>query len=174
MLDELISRATLEDLAGTTAFHRGEEYFSVGAVGRRRAAENKISARVEGTETYRVELRDDDGDLAYDCTCPRAADGYFCKHCVAVGLAWLAENSTVPKSGGASGKKKRCDPWRDIKEYLTTQPPETRGCPRRARLGSSPVPGHARRPALPLACRQSNEACRAYLCSDNIFVIMWP
>jgi uncharacterized Zn finger protein len=124
MLDELISRAKLQDLAGSTAFHRGEEYFSVGAVGRLRAVEDKINARVEGTETYKVELRDDDGDLTYDCTCPRAADGYFCKHCVAVGLAWLAENSAAPKSGAASGKRKRRDPWRDIKEYLTTQPPE--------------------------------------------------
>ena len=125
MLDELISRAALEDLAGTTAFRRGEEYFSVGAVERLRATEDKITAKVEGTETYRVELRDDDGELAYDCTCPRAGDGYFCKHCVAVGLAWLAGNSAVPKSGAASTKKKRRDPWRDIKAYLTTQPPET-------------------------------------------------
>ncbi|MDP2784122.1 MAG: SWIM zinc finger family protein [Sulfurimicrobium sp.] len=125
MLDDLITHASLEDLAGTTAFRRGEEYFSVGAVGHLRVTDDKIAARVEGTETYQVELRDDDGDLAYDCTCPRAADGYFCKHCVAVGLAWLAENFAVPKSGTASGKKKRRDPWRDIKEYLTTQPLET-------------------------------------------------
>lgn len=125
MLDDLITRTVLEDLAGTTAFRRGEEYFSVGAVSRLRATDGKIIAKVEGTETYQVELRDDDSDLAYDCTCPRAADGYFCKHCVAVGLAWLAENSAAPKSGAASGKKKRLDPWRDIKEYLITQPPET-------------------------------------------------
>lgn len=125
MLNKLISRASLQDLAGTTAFQRGEEYFSVGAVGRLRAADNKITARVEGTETYQVELRDDDGDLDGDCTCPRAADGYFCKHCVAVGLAWLAGNSAVPKSDAASGKKKRRDPWRDIKAYLTTQAPDT-------------------------------------------------
>ena len=122
MLDDLISRATLEELSGATAFRRGEEYFSVGAVGRLRVTNDKISAKVEGTRTYQVELRGDDGDLTYDCTCPRAADGYFCKHCVAVGLAWLAENSAVPKSGTASGKKKRRDPWRDIKEYLTVQP----------------------------------------------------
>lgn len=123
MLDELITRATLEDLAGTTAFRRGEEYFSVGAVGCFRADADKVTAKVEGTETYQVELRDDDGDLAYDCTCPRAADGYFCKHCVAVGLALLAEQAveTKPKAG----KAKRRDPWRDIKEYLTTQSPET-------------------------------------------------
>jgi uncharacterized Zn finger protein len=124
MLDELISRAALQDLAGTTAFLRGEEYFSAGAVRRLRAADDKITAKVEGTETYRVALRDDDGDLAYDCTCPRAADGYFCKHCVAVGLAWLAENSVEPKSGAVSGRNKRRDPWGSIKEHLATQAPQ--------------------------------------------------
>ncbi|MDO8436698.1 MAG: SWIM zinc finger family protein [Nitrosomonadaceae bacterium] len=122
MLDKLITRASLKDLAGTTAFRRGEEYFSVGAVGRLRATGDKVTAKVEGTRTYQVELRNDEGDLTYDCTCPRAADGYFCKHCVAVGLAWLAENFVIPKSGAVSGKKKRRDPWRDIKEYLTVQP----------------------------------------------------
>jgi uncharacterized Zn finger protein len=125
MLDELVTRAILEDLAGATAFRRGEEYFSVGAVGRLRATDNKITAKVEGTETYQVELRDEnDGDLAYDCTCPRAADGYFCKHCVAVGLAWLAEHTSEGKPSAKSNKKKRRDPWSDIREYLTTQAPE--------------------------------------------------
>ena len=124
MKNDLINHVVLESLAGTTAFQRGKEYFSAGAVERLRVSDDKITARVEGTETYQVELRDDDGDLAYDCTCPRAADGYFCKHCVAVGLAWLAENSAAPKTGAAPGKKKRSDPWRDIKEYLATQPPE--------------------------------------------------
>ena len=125
MLDDLISRATLEEIAGSTAFQRGEAYFSGGAVGHLRVTDDKVSGKVEGTETYQVEICDDDGDLAYDCTCPRAAEGYFCKHCVAVGLAWLAETSATPKSGPASGKKKRRDPWRDIEEYLTTQSPET-------------------------------------------------
>lgn len=124
MKNGLITHAVLEDLAGTTAFQRGEEYFSAGAVERLRVSGDKITARVEGTETYQVELRDEGGELAYDCTCPRAADGYFCKHSVAAGLAWLTENSAAPKSGAASGKKKRSDPWRDIKKYLTTQPPD--------------------------------------------------
>lgn len=125
MLDELISRTTLEDFAGTTAFRRGETYFSIGAVGSLRTTDDKITATVEGSASYQVELRDDEGDLAYDCSCPRAADGYFCKHCVAVGLAWLAENSAAVKPGGAPGKPKRRDPWQDIKDYLATQAPET-------------------------------------------------
>ena len=121
----MISLAILEDLAGTAAFRRGEEYFSIGAVGRLRATDDKVTARVEGSETYQVELRDDDGDLAYDCTCPRAADGYFCKHCVAVGLAWLAEPAAETKPKTKGGKAKRRDPWRDIKDHLATQSPET-------------------------------------------------
>lgn len=124
MNTDLITPAILESLAGAAAFRRGEEYFSAGAVGPLRATDDKITARVRGNESYQVELRDDDGDLDHDCTCPRAADGYFCKHCVAVGLAWLAENSVAPKSGNASGKKKRRDPWRDIKDFLNTQPQE--------------------------------------------------
>ena len=124
MFNELISRASLEDIAGKTAFQRGEAYFVDGAVDRLRATDDKITARVEGSETYQVELSLEDDDLAYDCTCPRAADGYFCKHCVAVGLAWLAENSASPQSAAASGKKKP-DPWRDITDYLGQQTAES-------------------------------------------------
>ena len=120
----LITPAILASLAGAAAFRRGEEYFSAGAVGSLRATDDKITARVQGNEAYQVELSDDDGELVCCCTCPRAADGYFCKHCVAVGLAWLAENSAAPKSANGSGKKKRRDPWRDIKAFLGTQPQE--------------------------------------------------
>lgn len=57
MLAKLITRASLEDLAGGTTFRRGEEYCSVGAVSRFRATDDRVTARVEGTDTYRVELR---------------------------------------------------------------------------------------------------------------------
>ncbi len=122
MLDKLISHKALEKIAGAMAFQHGEEYFAAGLVGQFRDTGKKISAHVKGTKTYRVELWDDDRGLGYDCTCPRAADGYFCKHCVAAGLAWLSEQR---ESGGAvSGKKQRRDPWRDIRDYLNTQAQE--------------------------------------------------
>lgn len=124
MFNDLISRSTLGDLAGTSAFQLGEEYLATGAVSHLRAVNDRITAQVEGTKTYRVELQNDEGELAYDCTCPRAADGYFCKHCVATGLAWLAENPAVPTSRAASGKRKRHDPWSDIKEYLIALRPD--------------------------------------------------
>ncbi len=125
MLDELISRVALEDLAGATAFQRGEEYFSNGAVGPLRNVGEMISATVKGSDTYQVELRDDDGELSYDCTCPRAAEGYFCKHCVALGLAWLARISSAATAGEPSGKGKQRDPWAEIERYLHTQAAES-------------------------------------------------
>ena len=122
MLNTLITRDTLENLAGTAAFQRGEAYFSADSVGQLSDSDDKISAQVEGTETYRVELRDDDGNLGYDCTCPRAAEGHFCKHCVAVGLAWL---SGQEDTGGTVPAKTRRDPQRNIRDYLGTQTQET-------------------------------------------------
>lgn len=125
MLDDLISRTTLESCAGAISFQRGEAYFSSGAVRRLRAAGDQITATVQGTQAYQAELRNQGGQLAGHCTCPRAADGYFCKHCVALGLAWLAENAATSSPDAFIGGKQRCDPWRDIEAYLGTQDPQT-------------------------------------------------
>jgi uncharacterized Zn finger protein len=122
MLNDLISRTTLGDLAGNAAFQLGEHYFAAGAVGALSASQEGISARVQGTRTYRVELRIDDGALTGACNCPRADDGYFCKHCVALGLAWLAENVVLPQPSPAKGRRR--DPFADIRQYLGTLTPQ--------------------------------------------------
>ena len=124
MLADLITRKSLQDLAGTITFQRGEDYFSNEAVSRVRVEEEKVSARVEGSDTYHVELWDNGGDLDYKCSCPQGDEGNFCKHCVAVGLAWLAGKKVERKPGGALGKKKltkKRDPWLDIRNYLSSQ-----------------------------------------------------
>lgn len=122
-LNELISVESLEDLADAAAFMRGRQYFASGAVSQLQADAGKLSARVAGTNNYRVTLRDDDGMLGYDCTCPRAADGYFCKHCVAAGLAWLAQQEDAAAPSSKQQRKKR-DPWQEIRAHLASQPPE--------------------------------------------------
>ncbi len=123
MIDQLITRNALKNLAGATAFARGEEYFTSDLVDQLRDTGDKVSARVEGSETYRIKLWNDNGELGYDCTCPRAADGYFCKHCVAVGLAWLADCHSE-EIGRPKTKNKRSDPWQTIQDYLALQKPE--------------------------------------------------
>lgn len=116
MLDDLITPQVLFNLAGEQAFLRGEAYFAEGAVRHLVVDAASISAKVAGTEDYRVELRDDDGELAYDCTCPRAADGYFCKHCVALGLAWLTRRARETDTRSENNQ------WKNIRAHLLAQP----------------------------------------------------
>ncbi|MEX2150637.1 MAG: DUF6880 family protein [Steroidobacteraceae bacterium] len=86
---KLITRASLASLAGEKSFARGVGYFETGAVVDLVQTRNAISARVLGSEEYRVVLRLDRADLAWSCTCPLGEEGTFCKHAVATGLAWL-------------------------------------------------------------------------------------
>lgn len=80
---------TLRRLAGTRAFQLGEEYVAEGRLRGLVEHDGKITAMVRGTRKYRVELDVGNEEPQYSCTCPVGDDGVFCKHCVAVGLAWL-------------------------------------------------------------------------------------
>jgi uncharacterized Zn finger protein len=91
-------------MAGKRSFERGEDYFASGQVGSLERHASAITARVQGTRPYRVKLWVDDGELEYSCTCPVAADGAFCKHCVAVGLASAGEGQTEKPPGRTHAK----------------------------------------------------------------------
>jgi uncharacterized Zn finger protein len=80
---ERFGRAQLRRLAGPASFERGLDY--VDAVKSVRPLPDGVVATVEGTDEYRVLLRQRDG-LSGECTCPYGLEGNFCKHCVAVGL----------------------------------------------------------------------------------------
>ena len=88
--DKLLSRETLLPAAGEKSFARGEDYFEQELVERLRSLPGVITAKVQGSETYEVRIKATTRGLDFDCTCPAADDGTVCKHCVAVGLAWLA------------------------------------------------------------------------------------
>jgi uncharacterized Zn finger protein len=128
MLDSVITVDSLKKHAGSTVFQRGQAYFAHDAVGRVRVIGNRVKARVEGSEVYEVELWDETGRLGYDCTCPHAAEGNFCKHCVALGLAWLdgaadwmdVDDEDETPVAGTPG-----DPWNAIQAYLESQSRET-------------------------------------------------
>jgi uncharacterized Zn finger protein len=76
----------LRAFAGERSFERGAGYAADGRVKRLKVGDAEASANVRGTQTYRVRLWLEDGEPMFSCTCPVAADGRFCKHCVAVGL----------------------------------------------------------------------------------------
>jgi len=77
-------------MADAGSLERGAEYATRGRVHGLVHDGELLVAEVVGSRRYRVRLWIDEDELAYACTCPVGEDGLFCKHCVAVGLAWIA------------------------------------------------------------------------------------
>ena len=96
-LDRVISESRLRKLAGERYFERGLKYFRGGAVASVRSGEHGIAARVIGTEPYVARIWQAGRALRWGCSCPLGAEGAFCKHLVATGLAW--------RSGHAGDRK---------------------------------------------------------------------
>jgi uncharacterized Zn finger protein len=89
-LKNLLTREAVRRLAGSRSFERGEDYFLDGQITSLVEHAGKLTAAVKGTKDYEVRISIRAKALDYHCTCPMGVDGAFCKHCVAVGLAWLA------------------------------------------------------------------------------------
>jgi uncharacterized Zn finger protein len=103
-LEEVIERSVLRRMAGSRAFDRGEDYVANAQVGAITERDGTLNAKVNGTQTYRVKLWREGDALDYSCNCPVGRDGAFCKHGVALGLAWLAQKtSKTSVSGKAKG-----------------------------------------------------------------------
>ena len=118
-LNDLITEARLRTEAGDRAFARGAAYFESGAVTDLVVSDETINARVEGGDKYAVQLWNDEGALGHSCTCPVGDDGIFCKHGVAAGLAWLANQQDAPPARRGS------DDLAGVREWLAAAPRET-------------------------------------------------
>ena len=81
-------------MAGSRSYALGKQYFEQDHVTDLVQDEENILANVIGSHLYRVRLGVGEDGLDYDCSCPVGADGSFCKHCVAVGLEWLAKRQS--------------------------------------------------------------------------------
>ena len=97
--DYLSPRALLV-LAGGSSYGRGSAYAAEGRVERLIAGERTIAATVRGGEAYAVRISATTTGLRFSCQCPMGASGAFCKHCVAVALAWNASTAPVADVGG--------------------------------------------------------------------------
>jgi uncharacterized Zn finger protein len=115
---KLITSTQLHDLAGDRSYERGSNYFRQGRVQSLVESEDEIRAEVVGTEPYEVALWIEDRQLGYECDCPVGLDGIFCKHCVAVGLAWLAKPT---ESRAQGGKRSPSTTMQDVQRYLEQQ-----------------------------------------------------
>jgi len=119
ILNDLIDRRILRQMAGGQSFSRGEEYFENDQVGDLAEYKETITAKVRGTRSYRVKLWAKDGELEYSCTCPIGEDGDFCKHCVATELAWLQGNSGTKLKAGKPSKP--AVSMNDVRDWLNQQ-----------------------------------------------------
>jgi uncharacterized Zn finger protein len=115
-LHELIDRQALRRMAGAQSYWRGEGYFADGRVCNLAEDRGKVAAEVRGTQVYRVALWVEEGGLEYSCSCPLGHDGVFCKHCVAVGLAWLDPAGAKPKK--APKREKPSVTMDDVRAWL--------------------------------------------------------
>ncbi|MFF8419586.1 SWIM zinc finger domain-containing protein [Streptomyces sp. NPDC015680] len=98
-------RDDLRRLAGARSFERGIGYLS--CVSALEIGERTITATVDGTDVYEVELTEHEDGLTGCCDCPYGQEGNFCKHCVAVGLAILQQSESVPKHRAAAASRGR-------------------------------------------------------------------
>ncbi len=85
-------------LADPGSLQRGAEYAADGRVHGLRHDGELVVAEVVGSRRYRVRLWAEADELAHTCTCPVGEDGRFCKHCVAVGLAWIADRTPAARA----------------------------------------------------------------------------
>lgn len=132
-LGEIITRKNLMGLAGGRSFSRGEEYFKRGLVGVISEKNGVISANIHGTRIYDTRLKcvpeaQVKVRLDYSCSCPVGRDGDFCKHCVALGLAWMEKSVAAKKedSDAKASATRQATPrkevsQRDIRKWLEAQ-----------------------------------------------------
>jgi uncharacterized Zn finger protein len=99
-----LNDAVVRRLAGDKFYERGRDYFFQGRVEHIDGDGVAVRASVHGSQDYTVDLRGDDGVLDYACDCPVGSDGEFCKHCVAVALAWLQQQKRPAKPVSESRK----------------------------------------------------------------------
>jgi uncharacterized Zn finger protein len=79
----------IEKLARGSAFSRGKAYAAEGRVKALGRNAGQLVGAVHGTSLYAVSLWVKGEGLGYVCSCPAGAEGDFCKHCVAVAIAWV-------------------------------------------------------------------------------------
>lgn len=124
-LNKVLNEAALRSFAGRRSFLRGEDYFENGAVRHLYCDGKQVTADVRGTHLYHSRLTVLDGRLHGECDCPVGQSGDFCKHLVALGLAYLDSTIKIPESKSSFSWPhflKTCDQKELIKIILEMSP----------------------------------------------------
>ena len=98
----VLHEATIAKLARGPALARGQAYFAERRVTSLSLVSGRLFGEVVGTKRYETTIWVTGDRLGYVCSCPSGSDGNFCKHCVAVAIAWLESQKAqtyTPKQG---------------------------------------------------------------------------
>jgi uncharacterized Zn finger protein len=87
----ILHREAIRRLVDDRTFERGQAYVAQGRVVDLVRQDRGLAATVKGTSDYQVSIRAKGEALAYSCSCPVGTEGGFCKHSVAVVLAYMGE-----------------------------------------------------------------------------------
>ena len=147
-IDEVVTVSNLRYAAGSRSYSRGEEYFEDGAVHHLHCDGEQLTADVHGTHVYHARITNKDGFLEGECSCPFGQDGNFCKHLVALGLAYLDHPKIVSSEKNKStfswkGFLQKCDKNELIKIILEMSPNNT-NIIERYRMENLPDSGNAK------------------------------
>jgi len=143
---ELLTPSYLHAAAGGRSYSRGEDYFESGAVHHLYCDDVQLTGDVRGTRVYRTLITVVKDKLVEKCSCPMGRDGYFCKHLVALGLAYLKANKKTEKNKSAFHWKdflKGCEREELIKIILEMSPNNT-DVIERYRMANLPAAGDAK------------------------------
>ena len=120
-ISDVLTRNRLRSLADEGSYFRGSDYWERGLVHSILEYKGTIAAKVRGTYQYTVKLWVEDGGLEYECSCPYAEEGNFCKHCVAVGLTWVEQNKKKDKKPFKTSAEKPMLSAVDLESFLKKQ-----------------------------------------------------
>jgi len=121
-LKALLDPSSLRRLAGARSYVRGVEYFHDGRVHGLVELDGTVAARVRGSRDYKVRLCSERSRILHACNCPVGEDGEFCKHGVAVGLAYL--DPATHDHPGAERTAQSEVTMNEVRAYLAGLPQE--------------------------------------------------
>jgi hypothetical protein len=134
-LAEWLTDTAIAAASGPKVFERGRTYAAGGAVRVREAPQGddpRIRGHIQGTQIYETEVWLEDGAIRGTCDCAHAADGWFCKHQVALCLVWRDRlTGTAPVvddiahrkvQAAARAAQTRRDRRAALHEFLRVQP----------------------------------------------------
>jgi uncharacterized Zn finger protein len=117
--EPLSSADQLKRATDARSWQRGLGYYDEGRVEALVVDQGVISGRVAGRNDYHVQVWSDDGEVIGRCSCPMGDAGVFCKHCVALGLTYLAgqhDRQDVPRDEDVQHDP---DGTQDLRAYLS-------------------------------------------------------